>query len=599
MSKVDSTGQGASPSPTSTLVKSLLSYYANPETRPIAVKTLWIQLFARAQGQYLFPNSADYPGKHPLSDVKLCAWWKSVFTEVAEGVGSTWSAAAGEAAGKGRGTSQKDGIMKLYYLIPGYSELEAVHSLNISSSARSKPSATSSSSNTHITPWIYGHPYVQDDVPLPCPRASGGKGKSNLGHYIPSFDDDPKSRFLDELAHTFGGDKLRSPKRKKPKTTIHRKPNSKASSSNGSKPVSQSHSQPPSVHSAVESAAASTSRPPRDGDDHSDHEEEEEKEIQEGELSKVSPDEFWERMSFRQECVAGAITGFFALGISCKSSECEDPVDTVDSTQNQEVDVEDEDGVATSSINTDSANINISINHDGNTKSPPAPTPAADVNTSATMIAPHTPPLNPLAPQPGQVAPRLLRRVVSSLMTGHEFSTRERSIRATSVLEESIKGLCENIAEIPVTTNPNLSSTTHLIFGSRSSASENPTGIVGNGNDHDHEGSGSAGTEHSTMLDQDVTGPEIKDHTLESPPPPRTPPPSTSKKLLSSEINVPNPFGEPEASLETYKSYIYGTVSVKNPSLPPKKDGEGGATGVGDAKPVTILAVRKKKRKVE
>jgi len=35
-----------------------------------------------------------------------------------------------------------------------------------------------------------------------------------------------------------------------------------------------------------------------------------------GELSKVEPDEFWERMSFRQECVAGAVTVFFAMGIS-------------------------------------------------------------------------------------------------------------------------------------------------------------------------------------------------------------------------------------------------------------------------------------------
>lgn len=30
-----------------------------------------------------------------------------------------------------------------------------------------------------------------------------------------------------------------------------------------------------------------------------------------GGLSKVGPDEFWERMFFRQECIAGAATGLF------------------------------------------------------------------------------------------------------------------------------------------------------------------------------------------------------------------------------------------------------------------------------------------------
>ena len=60
-----------------------MTFYADPKTRPIPVDTLWLQLFARAQGQYLFPNSSEYEGKKPLTDVKLCSWWKRMFSEVA------------------------------------------------------------------------------------------------------------------------------------------------------------------------------------------------------------------------------------------------------------------------------------------------------------------------------------------------------------------------------------------------------------------------------------------------------------------------------------------------------------------------------------
>lgn len=80
ISKVDGTGQGAYPSPTSTLVNALLQFYASP-TSPIYPSnrnhTLWVHLFARAQRQYLFPNSADHPNKKPLGDVALCKWWKN------------------------------------------------------------------------------------------------------------------------------------------------------------------------------------------------------------------------------------------------------------------------------------------------------------------------------------------------------------------------------------------------------------------------------------------------------------------------------------------------------------------------------------------
>lgn len=438
VSKVDSTGQSMFPSPTSTLVKALLSYYADPETRPIHVNTLWIQLFARAQNQYLFPNSSDHPGKHPLSDVKLCAWWKRVLGEVASKLD----------------TGKPDVKLRLYYVLPGYNELEAINSLHIVS-----PATTPAQS----IPWTYGHQYSQTDLPLPCPPSHGAH---NLGHFIPSFDDDPKSRFMDEIAHTTDADGVRSPERKRARTLSRTKSKDKV---------------PPSTT------------------------QEEVKEYKpEGELQKVLADEFWERMSFRQECVAGAVTGFFALGISS------------------------------------------------------APGPSGSPSSS-------TP--SPLAIQPGQVAPKLVRRVVATLLNGHEFSTVERAARATETLEGSIKGLCENmpVASVPPEAAKSPSSLAPLLF-QRESTPE----------------------------------PTASSATLEVP---RTPPPKRGGQALP-DIS-PNAFPEPIASLETYYSHIYGTVSVSNPPLAPRSGSDAGANGCSSgggltpAQPVTVLTVRKKKRKID
>lgn len=323
VSKVDSTGQGVVPSPTSTLVRSLLTFYANPATRPVAADHLWIHLFARAQSQYLFPNSSEHPGKHPLNDIKLCAWWRRVLTDV-----------AGELDVQVRPGSK----VELYYILPGYSEFEAVHALKNASSSV-VPTAPS---------WKYGHPYAQSDIPLPCPPEHSG-GPRNLGHFIPSFDDDPKSRFMDEIAYTTDGDGVKSPARKRSRTLSHTE----------------------GLHAKGKEAPV-------------------EKDTQSGplgELGKVSADEFWERMSFRQECVAGAVTGFFTLGIS---------------------------------------------------------SPPHNADSSRSTVS-------PLAPQPGQVSSQINKRILTSLTTNVEFSNVERSIRATEIIESAIKGLCEGIAPIPIT----------------------------------------------------------------------------------------------------------------------------------------------------
>ncbi|KAJ7212205.1 DUF1714 domain-containing protein, partial [Mycena pura] len=423
VSKVDSTGQAMSPSPTATLVRTLLTYYADPATRPVSADHLWIHLFARAQSQYLFPNSSEYGGKRPLSDVKLCAWWKRVLTEAVDDVSARANAKA---------------VIRLYYTLPGYSQLEAEQSLRL---ATVQGPATTTASEP-VNAWSYGHPYSQTEIPLPCPPPTAD-AQRNLGHIIPSFDDCPKSRFIDEIA--CDEEAIRSPPRKRMRTVQH-----------------------------VNGADA----PKETGAAEKEHSGAKEEHVS-GELGKVSADEFWERMSFRQECVSGAVTGFFVAGISCPSLQ-------------------------------------------------PAPG------------------MSPLAPSPGQVSSQLNKRVLSSLMTGLEFSTVERTIKATETLESSIKGLCEGITPIP-TPRP---------------------------------------------VDADRRTPEPEpSHTLLAPP--STPPRRGAAHVPDVS---PNPFPEPITSLETYRSHIYGSICVSN-AAPAKTREVTVEAAVGNAAPhVTVLAVRKKKK---
>ncbi|TDL23146.1 hypothetical protein BD410DRAFT_787444 [Rickenella mellea] len=418
VSKVDGTGQGASPSPTATLIRALISFYVDPTTRPVPATHLWVHLFARAQNQYLFPNSSEHPRKRVLTDVQLCMWWKRIFSDVARNVGDKLQS------------------VKLHYTLPGYDQLEARQALGGISVANPPRDAAH---------WNYGHPYSQTDVPLPYISRGGSSSRQNLGQFIPSFDDDPKSRFMDEIACTNEGDLVKSPPRKRARTNDDERKDKEES------------------------------RPA-------------------GELGHVSVDDFWERMSFRQECVAGAVTAFFV-------------------------------GVFSSA--------------------PPAP--------DAPPVPTH------LSAQPGQVSHHMIKRLVSSLLTGVEFSNSERAIRGTQILEGSIKGLCDGLA---------------------SNGPERPSQVATPSDE-----SGRRTPEREAAV---------------APPPPQTPPRRVVAYSRDDDV-TPNPFpeAEPVTSLETYHSHIYGSVLARN-SLIGLKDGRTGAeAGLDTARPaeVTILPVRRKPKK--
>jgi regulator of Ty1 transposition protein 109 len=157
ISKVDSSGY-APPTPiTRVLASGLLSYFLSPETRPGgAAGSVTATLFARSQGQYLFPNSVEGGGKRVLGGLGLCQWWKSVYEDAARltpGVG-----------------------VELAYLLPSYSAAEAKGILG--PPRRPPPSE-----------WAYAPPF----------RAPLFKAAKSLATLIPSLPDDPKTRFLEEL----------------------------------------------------------------------------------------------------------------------------------------------------------------------------------------------------------------------------------------------------------------------------------------------------------------------------------------------------------------------------------------------------------------
>ncbi|CAM1507836.1 Fc.00g046840.m01.CDS01 [Cosmosporella sp. VM-42] len=122
-----------------------------------------VNLFARAQDQYLFPGSVDYSGKHVLDDRGLIKWWCRVLDPLLstppKSTTAPWTSS------------------KAYLVVPGLETYETKALL-----PRTTPSSWSL---THPLEHISHYSREFDWVPPRC--------------LIPHFPDDPKSRFFDEL----------------------------------------------------------------------------------------------------------------------------------------------------------------------------------------------------------------------------------------------------------------------------------------------------------------------------------------------------------------------------------------------------------------
>lgn len=163
ISKVDTTGlSSSSPNPTRTIVSAFVEHHLRYP--PHQTRRLRIHVFARAQGQYLFPGSIENTGKRVLDDKGLMRWWKATFSQAAIAVASP--------------------TLQLFCIIPGLSQSESLLYV---------PSTPSSAA----LPWTYSHSYSQ--VGSPLHPSSVLPADVPLPDHIPSFPDDPKARFITSL----------------------------------------------------------------------------------------------------------------------------------------------------------------------------------------------------------------------------------------------------------------------------------------------------------------------------------------------------------------------------------------------------------------
>ncbi|KAL1411835.1 hypothetical protein Q8F55_002803 [Vanrija albida] len=240
ISKVDSSGYAPPGAPlTRELAVGVLRHFLAPATRP--TPRVAATLFARSQGQYLFPNSVEGGGKRVLGGLGLCGWWKGVYEEGARRLVADGVPAAD---------------LDLRYLLPSYSAAEASGMLG--APRRPLPAGVS---------WRYAPPFVAQLLPE--------SGVPSVATLVPSLPDDPKTRFLDEL-----------------------------------------------VAEAIDAVPIALTKPGKDKDGSEQRKrtakekdaaaEEEDRERAHAALAKIPPEEFWERLGFRQECVSGDVTGFFS-----------------------------------------------------------------------------------------------------------------------------------------------------------------------------------------------------------------------------------------------------------------------------------------------
>lgn len=254
ISKVDSSGYASACGPlTRVLASSFISYILE------GPGTVAATLFARAQGQYLFPNSVEGGGKRVLGGLGLCGWWKRVFEDASSKVLEA--------------KDVRPRQVELSYLLPSYSAAEARGML---------PAASALPAGVK---WDYKPPFTHRILP-----------GTSLATLIPSLPDDPKTRFLEELVD----DALD----KEPYAVRERRRSSQATN----KPADDSKEEygKGEPKDDKEKEKAKLSRKERETEA-----EEEERRKAYAALEKVPVDEFWERMGFRQECASGDVTGFF------------------------------------------------------------------------------------------------------------------------------------------------------------------------------------------------------------------------------------------------------------------------------------------------
>ncbi|KAI0100784.1 hypothetical protein GGR51DRAFT_531660 [Nemania sp. FL0031] len=173
VAKADSTGYlHLQPTPQGfSLIRAITVAFLNflVEHRKRPTKQLVINLFARSQSQYIFPGSVKNSKKHILDDRGLIKWWCRVLNPLLEDHSSDNSTGIWDST---RG----------YLLIPGLDAYEAGVFIPKTENA--------------VRNWSVGHP-----LELISPYTKNTLDYENVPPrcFIPTYPDDPKARFVEEL----------------------------------------------------------------------------------------------------------------------------------------------------------------------------------------------------------------------------------------------------------------------------------------------------------------------------------------------------------------------------------------------------------------
>ncbi|KAI1206305.1 histone acetylation protein-domain-containing protein [Annulohypoxylon truncatum] len=175
VAKADSTGYlnflnlpKGTPSPIREITSCFLAFLVAKRRRP--TKQLVVNLFARSQSQYLFPGSIKNDGKHVLDDRGLVKWWCRVFNSLLEG-------------------DEHSDARKLWDGIHGY--------LTIPGLDNYESRAFLPRTSTAATNWTLGHPLEKISPYTNNPNTFGRNIYPRS--LIPTYPDDPKARFVQEL----------------------------------------------------------------------------------------------------------------------------------------------------------------------------------------------------------------------------------------------------------------------------------------------------------------------------------------------------------------------------------------------------------------
>lgn len=334
----------ASTSITRVITEAFLLHFASldhwrADSRLPRVRHLSLHILARAQGAYLFPSSNENKRKHILSDGGLIKWWRAVVTSVVCRVR--------------RLPIEQRLDAEPYYVVPGYDRLESHVLLPIPPTPdrervhRVQPGSQLPLGTEALAEacWVYGHPYSRSGASLPGEKPLpplplhgphfGGTEERNpsalppgdqivdrsaIATLLPHFPDDPKSRFISELArdaHEHVGNPLvstlplkrsalREPEGSAAPSPKHLKDDDTDADSSATPPPGSGAVTPRRRGKRGRSAAPSGSPSPIKLTSA------QRQLIKErNALDAITVDEFWQRMAFRQECCSGNAVGVF------------------------------------------------------------------------------------------------------------------------------------------------------------------------------------------------------------------------------------------------------------------------------------------------